>query len=467
MSITTGRQILPTGGKEFRGVAGAVQDLYELYPYPQFRQLFIYPDLADSLAYLAHRCSGGRRFQPGRVLVAGCGTTHAVSIAASLPTAAVLGIDISQRSLEIAARMAEDLRLTNLELRQEDLLDFTGREGHFDLIDCYGVLHHTADPLRGLQNLARALAPDGLMSIMLYSQRVRREIGEFQRVLEMLEAARGDREADGSLEARMELAHRLAQALAASDSRLRRIGQKAAGMFQEDRTRFADTYVQPREVRYTLDEVLALLRTASLDLVNFVHEQEWKPQAYLDDPDLVRRLQQLPRIDRWRFCDAAGSPFYHFLCAHSAQAARPLRPCLASDALLLDVVPHASRVHSYPLHNNRIRGPAAREPREGVTFVRRDQRIRFRGSLGELETPAIVLDYLRLADGRRSLREIAATAAFHHGLATAPPSGEVAKAVRALFGMIPFLTPDPAHCRGCPGGTPGDHCSLAEAAGRA
>ena len=135
----------------------------------------------------------------------------------------------------------------------------------------------------------------------------------------------------------MAFAHRLAQVLAAADTRLKVAAQKAVALFREDRTQFADTYVQPRELRYTLAEVLGLVKGASLDLVNFVHEREWDPAAYLDDPALLTRLQSLTREDRWRFCDATGSPFYHFLCAHPAAASPRPRPCLADDGLMLDI----------------------------------------------------------------------------------------------------------------------------------
>ena len=451
MTSGEGRQLLPGGGgKNFAGVTGIVQGLYEEYPYPQFRQVTVCPDAAAHLGYVAHRCYRPEPFRPKRILVAGCGTTHAVGIAASNPGAAVVGIDISQESLRIAKRMAEGLRLTNLQLRQEDILAFSGHDGKFDFIDCYGVLHHTAEPLQGLRNLARALAQDGLMSIMVYSQRVRYEIGEFQQVFRMRNRVREGRGGNGSTGSRMAFAHRLAQVLAAADTRLTMEAQKAAALFQEDRTQFADTYVQPQELRYTLADVLGLVKGASLDLVNFVHEREWDPAAYLDDLALLTRLQSLTREDRWRFCDAAGSPFYHFVCAHPAAAPPRHRPCLADDGLMLDIVPHPCTVHSYPLKNNRVDGPALREPREGRTFARRGNRVRFRGSLGELDAPPIVLEYIRLAGGKRTAREIAAAAA-RRASAGSPDPAEVAAAFRALFGMIPFLAPDAAHCRRCPG----------------
>jgi len=446
-----GRQVLPIqAGKKFAGVTGAVQTLYEEYPYPQYRQLFVCPDAAASTAYLAHRCFRPEPFRPRRILVAGCGTTHAVSLAASNPTAVVLGVDISRSSLQIAERMGRDLGVANLDLHQEDILSFSGHDGEFDLIDCYGVLHHTADPSRGLRNLARALAPDGLVSVMVYSQRVRHEIGEFQQVFRMLNRVRERQGGDSTLATRMAFAHHLGEVLAASGSRLNVVGRKASALYREDRTQFADTYVQPREVRYRLDEVLGLVREAGLSLVNFIHEREWEPGAYLDDPEILARVRTLPREEIWRFCDVIGSPFYHFLCAHPTDIPTRTRPCLENDAAVMTIVPRPCSVRSYPLRNNRAEGPPFREPREGCTFVRRGDRIRFRGSFGELDAPPISLDYIRLADGERTVEEIALAAAFRQGMVALPSQAEVAAAFRALFGMTPFLTPDTAQCHGCP-----------------
>lgn len=383
--------------------------------------------------------------------MAGCGTTEVVSIAASNPSAAVMGVDISRASLKIAERMAGDLGLRNLELRQEDILTFPGHDGEFDLIDCYGVLHHTADPLLGFRNLARALAPDGLMSVMVYSQRVRREIGEFQQVFRMLNRVREVRGGDSSLPARLQFAEGVARAMTGAASRVTAVGRMALDLLQDSRTQFADAYIQPQEVRYTLNEVLALVTGAGLHLVNFVHEREWDPGAYLDDQDLLARARTLPREDIWRFCDVAGSPFYHFLCTHPTAAPHPPRPCLTDDALVMAIVPRPCAVHSFPLRNNRVDGPAVREPREGYTYVRRDgDRIRFRGTFGELDAPPIALEYIRLADGRRTVQEIAAAAAFHQGALTPPSRADVAAAFRALFGMSLFLTPDATQCQGCP-----------------
>ncbi len=436
------------GGRSCR-VTRAVQALYEQYPYPAYRHLYVCPDLAGSLAYVAGRCWQAPLFRPRRILVAGCGTSEVVSLAAGNPSAAVLGLDLSAASLRIAGRMARDLGLRNLELRQADLLQLSGYDGAFDLISCYGVLHHTADPLRGLRRLARALAPGGLLSLMVYSQRVRHEIGEIQRAFALLNGVRERRGGDSSPGARLALARRLVAALAASGSRLAAAARAAVGLAEHDPTQFADAYIQPREVRYTLDEVLALVREAGLALANFAREGEWDPGAYLDDPALVARLRALPRAERWRFCDLAGSPFYHVVCTHPG-APVPPRPCLQDDALALALVPRPCAVHSYPLRHGRVAGPRLPEPREGRTFTRGPGgRVRFRGSLGELDSPAVALEYVRLADGRRTAWEIADLAARQAGLPAAPPA-EVAAVFRSLFGMTTLLAPDAGQCRGCP-----------------
>ncbi|HYL81002.1 MAG TPA: hypothetical protein VEU07_09325, partial [Candidatus Acidoferrum sp.] len=129
----------------------------------------------------------------------------------------------------------------------------------------------------------------------------------------------------------------------------------------------------------------------------------------------------------------------------------PARPCRTDDALIMAIVPHACGLHAYPLRNNRVAGSAEQEPKEGSTFVRSPgDRIRFKGTLGEAVAPARALEYIRLADGKRSVREIAALAALQQGLDPTVDEADVAAVFRGLFGMTSLLVPDVARCDGCP-----------------
>jgi SAM-dependent methyltransferase len=78
--------------------------------------------------------------------------------------------------------MAEALDVRNVDFLQADILQLeSGEFGRdrpetFDIIECTGVLHHMAEPLRGWRILADRLRPGGLMQIGLYSAVSRRNL---------------------------------------------------------------------------------------------------------------------------------------------------------------------------------------------------------------------------------------------------------------------------------------------------
>lgn len=103
------------------------------------------------------------------ILVAGCGTSQSAKYAACRPGARVTGIDVSATSLEHTDALKRKYDLTNLDIHQLPIEDVGTLGRRFDLIVCTGVLHHLADPDRGLRALASVLTPGGAMHLMVYA----------------------------------------------------------------------------------------------------------------------------------------------------------------------------------------------------------------------------------------------------------------------------------------------------------
>ncbi|MBN9122682.1 MAG: class I SAM-dependent methyltransferase [Planctomycetes bacterium] len=75
-----------------------------------------------------------------RVLELGCASGgNIIPMAESMPEATFLGIDRSARQVEEGSRCVTALGLTNIELRQQDVLDISPDLGEFDYIICHGV----------------------------------------------------------------------------------------------------------------------------------------------------------------------------------------------------------------------------------------------------------------------------------------------------------------------------------------
>ncbi len=111
---------------------------------------------------------GRESVQPRRILVAGCGTgSEAFSLRRRVPSAGIVAVDFSPRSISIALRLAQrapemrGIRFVVADLASPRLAATIGRG--FDFISCHGVLSYVPEPERALGNLARCLTPDGAL----------------------------------------------------------------------------------------------------------------------------------------------------------------------------------------------------------------------------------------------------------------------------------------------------------------
>lgn len=100
-----------------------------------------------------------------RVLELGCGAgRNLVPMACVLPEARFLGIELAARPVGIGRELAAALALSNVELRQCDILDLPADLGEFDYIVAHGVYSWVSAPVRDalMAAFARHLAPQGV-----------------------------------------------------------------------------------------------------------------------------------------------------------------------------------------------------------------------------------------------------------------------------------------------------------------
>jgi SAM-dependent methyltransferase len=183
------RAAMPRLGAPADATSRRVAEQYEASPYPRWTSVgLVAPKVmrralaryftADEMASLE---------RPFEVLIAGCGTgQQAVQTALAYgPQARVLAVDLSAASLAYAARMAEHFGAGNIAFAQADLQALAEADaqfaGRFPIIECTGVLHHLADPLRGWRALLACLAPAGRMFVGLYSATARRGVRALRR----------------------------------------------------------------------------------------------------------------------------------------------------------------------------------------------------------------------------------------------------------------------------------------------
>jgi SAM-dependent methyltransferase len=96
-----------------------------------------------------------------RVLDAGCGVAYGTAILAEAGAAEVVGVDIAEAVLEsVRGEMPEAV-----ELRVGDLTALDLEDDQFDVVVCFEVIEHFADPQVVLDELARVLTPGGTLLV--------------------------------------------------------------------------------------------------------------------------------------------------------------------------------------------------------------------------------------------------------------------------------------------------------------
>lgn len=314
------------------GVAAAVRDFYERYPYP--------PPVESLEGYRLRWQDPSRRradfhlFAPDKpyteqrtVLVAGCGTSQAAKHAARAPATRVVGIDFSATSVGSTETLKRRHDLTNLEVHQLPIERVGELRRTFDLIVCTGVLHHLADPGAGLRALRDVLEPDGAMHLMVYAPYGRAGIYMLQEFCRRVGIGATDGEIEDLVAALAALpaAHPLARLL------------REAPDFRKEAA-LADALLHPQDCAYSVPQFMDFIGSAGIGFGRWIQQAPYSPLCGL--------MAQLPQSSRIASLDAvqqhaAAELFRGTMLSHSAIVYRRDPPFRIefSGAAWLDYVP--------------------------------------------------------------------------------------------------------------------------------
>jgi len=164
--------LLPLSGS----ISQLVRSMYEENPFPRWTTLPVWGHRSTMEEFIARVFPNLReeeRAQPShpQILVAGCGTGWIPNdLANRIENASITALDLSLASLGYAQRKSKELGIKNIEYIHGDIQNLGVLQKQFDHINCYGVLHHMEDPLKGWRALNDCLKPGGTMHIGLYSE---------------------------------------------------------------------------------------------------------------------------------------------------------------------------------------------------------------------------------------------------------------------------------------------------------
>lgn len=264
------RNIATTGRIE-DSTSRLVQSQYEANPYP--RWLSVRKDRSRNLKLMVKQMfpdftTPAFLDGPVRILIAGCGTGKHPIQTAAYDNVEITAVDISKSSLAYAIRMARKFGVTNVRFIQGDILELSGLDTRFHIIECVGVLHHMEDPLAGWRILNDLLVEGGLMSVGLYSELGRRPISAAREIISN-------------------------ECLAPDRQNIRcfrqRVLQREPGDLLYDLRYFSDFYSTSEcrdllfhftEHRYTLTQLSDSLHELNLDFLGFIFDDLKIPNLY-------------------------------------------------------------------------------------------------------------------------------------------------------------------------------------------
>ena len=158
------------GNVEREARAAGVEEFYTRSPFPGYAP-------GDNASVLLERCrqssflEGLDQAAPtdGWFLSVGCGTAQVPAfLSLAGPNRKVLAVDGCLESLKVADQFAQKIALANLNLVRADIFDMPMPANRFEVVSCRGVIHHTPDPYRALDCVAKLVAPGGILVLGYY-----------------------------------------------------------------------------------------------------------------------------------------------------------------------------------------------------------------------------------------------------------------------------------------------------------
>ena len=360
-------------------LADIVSDQYQRWRYPQPIQDL--DELSEGIWHWFDPSRFHRIFWPDRgykpdldILIAGCGTNQAAVFAYRNRAAKVVGVDISQSSLDHQQYLKEKHGLWNLELHRLPIEELPTLGLDFDLIVSTGVLHHMADPPTGMKALADCLRRDGAIGITLYARYGRFGVEQLQSVFRDL----GLHQDEAGVQTVKDTLASL-PADHAVQPYLRIEGEELAydGAI-------VDTFLHGRDRSYTVDGCLDLVTSAGLVFQGwFLNAPYYPHDLFTPGSESHRIVNAMPERKLWSIMER----LHTFGGCHFFMACRPDRP---KESYTVDFSAPAS-LDYIPMMRMRCGF-------DGTGIFRPGWRM----SLNAIQVP-----FVRNVDGRSTIREIA------------------------------------------------------------
>lgn len=288
------------------------------------------------------------------ILDAGCGTGYkSLVLAEANPGAKIIGIDISENSLDLARKRFQYHGLENGEFHPISIEELPHLGLEFDYINCDELLYLFPEPAMALKAMKAVLKPDGIIRSNLHSSLQRYNYFRVQEVFGMMglmDSNPEDMEIDIALETMKALKDGVDLKTKVWNSNYEGENKKQDVLMN---------YLFQGDKGYTIPDLFAALRAADLEFINMLNWRQWNLMNLFKDPDNlpVFLAISLPEtsVEQQLHLFELLHPIHRLLdfwCGHPNQA----QPCLpvaewsSSDWL-------AAKVHLHP----QLKTPSVKE----------------------------------------------------------------------------------------------------------
>jgi SAM-dependent methyltransferase len=214
------------------------------------------------------------------ILDAGCGTGYkSLVLAEANPGAKIIGIDISEQSLELARKRFDYHGIENGEFHLLSLEELPKLNLEFDYINCDELLYLFPDPAVALKAMKSVLKPHGIIRSNLHSSLQRFNyfrVQEVFRLMGLMDSNPEDMEIDIALETLKALKNGV-------DLKTKVWQPGFEGEKGKDGVLM--NYLFQGDKGYTIPDLFAALRSADLEFISMVNWRQWNLMDLFKEPD--------------------------------------------------------------------------------------------------------------------------------------------------------------------------------------
>lgn len=212
------------------------------------------------------------------ILDAGCGSGYkSLVLAEANPGAKIIGIDISDNSIELARQRLKYHGFDNTEFHTLSIEELPQLGLSFDYINCDEVLYLLPEPSAGLQAMKSVLKQDGIIRANLHSSLQRTQFYRAQEVFRLMGLMDENPE-----ELEIELVRDTMKAL---KDQVELKARTWTSNCETNEQQILMNYLFQGDKGYTIPEMFSALRTADLEFISMVNWRQWDLMALFKEPE--------------------------------------------------------------------------------------------------------------------------------------------------------------------------------------